>query len=267
MATMKTSEKGLLAIAAREAIVLSAYRDSVGVWTIGIGHTAPAGPPAPAAGMRITLGQALSLFRHDIARYEADVNRAVRVPLAQYEFDALVSFHYNTGAIARAKLTEALNRGDRAGAARLFMGWVQPVEILSRRKAEQRQFASGDYGDTSHALVYDAFPGKAHSTSTVGLLGGAVARDSTPASLDDAPAETEAPLPPRPPTYEFLHGQSSPVIEQVQDMLVRLGYTSVGEVDSKWGANTAGAISEFRNDRHLPVGTIDQVLIDDLERA
>ena len=59
---------------------------------------------------------ALRLFRADLARYEAGVLRAVTVPLAPHEFDALVSFHYNTGAIARAALTRALNAGDRAAA-------------------------------------------------------------------------------------------------------------------------------------------------------
>ena len=40
------------------------------------------------------------------------------VPLAPHEFDALVSFHYNTGAIARAALTGAFNAGDRAKSSR-----------------------------------------------------------------------------------------------------------------------------------------------------
>ena len=70
--------------------------------------------------------EALRLFRADLARYEAEVLRAVTVPLAPHEFDALVSFHYNTGAIARAALTERLNAGDRAGAGAAFMNWVRP---------------------------------------------------------------------------------------------------------------------------------------------
>ncbi|MEP2947392.1 MAG: hypothetical protein ABJN11_14115 [Lentilitoribacter sp.] len=44
---MKTSERGLAEIASHEGIVMSKYKDSVGVWTIGIGHTKNAGAPDP----------------------------------------------------------------------------------------------------------------------------------------------------------------------------------------------------------------------------
>lgn len=145
---MQTSPAGVAALAAHEGIVRAPYLDSVGVWTIGIGHTAGAGDPKPAAmakGVEISLAEVFAIFRRDIARFEADVNRAVKVPLKQHEFDALVSFHFNTGGIAKAKLTEALNRGDRAGAADGFMGWLKPPEIRRRREAEQRLFRDGVY--------------------------------------------------------------------------------------------------------------------------
>ncbi len=87
---MKTSTNGLLALINHEGIVLSSYRDSAGVWTIGVGHTAAAGPPKPGPGLRITLEQAIRLFGEDIRRYEAGVERAVKVSLKQHEFDAPV---------------------------------------------------------------------------------------------------------------------------------------------------------------------------------
>ena len=82
--------------------------------------------------------EALRLFRADLARYEAEVLRAVTVPLAPHEFDALVSFHYNTGAIARAALTRALNAGDRAGAGAAFMNWVRPASLRSAARGRAR---------------------------------------------------------------------------------------------------------------------------------
>lgn len=167
---MKTSPEGMLALLCREAVVLSAYKDSVGVWTIGVGHTAAAGEPIPEPGLRITLEEAVALFGRDLKRYEEDVEKAVKVPLEQHEFDALVSFHYNTGGIFRAKLTKALNAGDRAGAAKGFMGWLQPPEIRGRRESEQRQFMTGDVGDISHVLVYDRYPGKARKVPTYSFL-------------------------------------------------------------------------------------------------
>ena len=42
----------------------------------------------------------------DLARYAAEVARALgNAPTTQHQFDALVSFHYNTGAIAKAAKT------------------------------------------------------------------------------------------------------------------------------------------------------------------
>lgn len=149
---MRVSDEGIAALVAHEGIVPGPYRDSVGVWTYGIGHTAAAGVPNPAMlprGMPGDLDAALrtvfDVFRADLADYEDAVTRAVKVPIKQHEFDALVSFHYNTGAIFRADLVKALNRGDRASAAASFMNWKKPAEIIPRRQAEQRLFQFGAY--------------------------------------------------------------------------------------------------------------------------
>ena len=150
--TMKTSDAGLFALALHEGIVPAPYRDSVGVWTYGIGHTLGAGYPDPAKMQRgmpsnldAALRDVLDLFRRDVAKYEAAVNRAVKVPVTQAQFDALVSFHYNTGAIGRASLVKRLNAGDEVGAAAGMMAWSKPPEIIERRKAEQALFAKGVY--------------------------------------------------------------------------------------------------------------------------
>src|SRR5690606_34095916 len=101
-------------------VVPGPYLDVKDVWTFGIGHTAAAGPPDPARmerGMPTDLDagirEAFRVFRADLATYEAEVLRAVKVPLAPHEFDALVSFHYNTGGISKAALTRHLNAGNR----------------------------------------------------------------------------------------------------------------------------------------------------------
>ncbi len=106
---MKMTDRGLLALARHEGVVPGPYRDSTGTWTFGIGHTAAAGTRDPAEmprGIREDLDaairEAFRLFRSDLAAYEAEVRRAVTVPLKPHQFNALVSFHYNTGAIARA---------------------------------------------------------------------------------------------------------------------------------------------------------------------
>jgi len=99
---MQTSAAGVAAIELEEGVVLKAYRDAVGVWTIGAGLTAASGVVTPKAGMVITRDEASKLLATALVRnYEPAVTRAMP-GAAQHEFDAGVSFHFNTGAIARA---------------------------------------------------------------------------------------------------------------------------------------------------------------------
>ena len=149
---MQMTDRGLLALVRHEGIVPGPYTDVKQVWTFGIGHTAAAGAPDPAtmprgmpADLDAGIREAFRVFRADLARYEAAVLRAVKVPLMPNEFDALVSFHYNTGGIAKAALTRHLNAGDRAAAATAFMGWLKPAAIRPRREAERYLFATGRY--------------------------------------------------------------------------------------------------------------------------
>lgn len=197
---MKTSTQGLMAIISHEGIVTSRYRDSVGVYTIGVGHTAAAGGIDPATfTSTITVKQALDLLREDIVKYENAVNAAVKVPLKQHEFDALVSFHYNTGAIARAQLTKSLNAGDRAKAGREFMNWVKPPEIKGRRMAEMGLFLTGKY-PPAVAVVYPASPsgavlwGQGKRVDIADLLNAPApsAPPGVPSPIDAPPAPAQA---------------------------------------------------------------------------
>ncbi|MFN3280108.1 MAG: lysozyme [Tabrizicola sp.] len=149
---MHMTDRGLLALVRHEGIVPGPYLDVKQVWTFGIGHTATAGPPEPATlprGMPTDLEagirEAFRVFRTDLAAYEAEVRRAVKVALEPHEFDALVSFHYNTGAIARATLTKALNDGNRVAAADAFLNWRRPASIIPRREAERDLFRHARY--------------------------------------------------------------------------------------------------------------------------
>jgi lysozyme len=159
MSVTKTSLQGLIEIAGHEGIVLSPYLDSVGVWTIFIGHTKGAGGRDPLSypkGVAQTVREAVETLREDIAAVEARVLSAVKVPVTQHEFDALVSFDFNTGGIYRAQLTKRLNQGDRVGAAKGFDGWHKPPEIIGRRDKERELFKTGRYSNGGKALLMEA---------------------------------------------------------------------------------------------------------------
>ena len=153
---MKTSARGREDIALSEGVRTEAYRDVVGVWTIGIGHTASAGPPAPKAGMKITRTEVMELFAKDIAKFEAQVTKALgEVP--QHVFDGAVSFDFNTGGIHRASWVSAYKRGDMAEARRRFLLWNQPSSIIGRRKREAALIFDGKYA-TSGTVPVDKTP-------------------------------------------------------------------------------------------------------------
>lgn len=133
---MKTSDRGIELLKDREGVRLKAYLDSVGVPTIGVGHTA-----GVKMGDTCTEQQAMDWLRDDLKWSEAAVN-LVKVPLEQHQFDALVSFVFNVGQMqfATSTLLRKLNAGDYEGAALQFDRWHIPAEITSRRNGEREQF-------------------------------------------------------------------------------------------------------------------------------
>ena len=146
---MQTSDKGIALIKEFEGCKLTAYQDSVGVWTIGYGWTQPVDGKPIRAGMTINQETAERLLKTGLVSYESDVSRLVKVGLTQGQFDALVSFTYNLGArsLSTSALLRKLNAGDYAGASDEFMRWNKAGgKVLNgltrRREAERALFLS-----------------------------------------------------------------------------------------------------------------------------
>ncbi|HBN1092008.1 TPA: lysozyme [Enterobacter cloacae] len=144
---MQTSDKGIALIKQFEGCKLTAYQDSVGVWTIGYGWTQPVDGKPIRAGMTIKQETAERLLKTGLVSYESDVSRLVKVGLTQGQFDALVSFTYNLGArsLSTSTLLRKLNAGDYAGAADEFLRWNKaggkvPNGLTRRREAERDLF-------------------------------------------------------------------------------------------------------------------------------
>ena len=124
---MKTSQRGLDLIKEFEGLYLQAYRCPAGVLTIGYGHTSVAGEPKVVAGMKITKQEAEDILRRDLAAVEADVGRLVKVPLTQNQFDALVSFQFNTGGLGRSSALKRLNAGNYADVPAALLLWNKEI--------------------------------------------------------------------------------------------------------------------------------------------
>ncbi|QZS46299.1 lysozyme [Enterobacter cloacae complex sp.] len=146
---MQISDKGLALIKQFEGCKLTAYRDSVGVWTIGYGWTQPVDGKPIRAGMTIKQETAERLLKTGLVSYESDVSRLVKVDLTQGQFDALVSFTYNLGArsLSTSTLLRKLNAGDYAGAADEFLRWNKAggkvLNGLTRRREAERDLFLG----------------------------------------------------------------------------------------------------------------------------
>ena len=152
---MRTSAEGIALLHHYESCRLAAYPDPGSVdghpWTIGWGHTGK----EVKRGLVWTQAQADAAFVQDLAATEAGVQRLVKVPLSQGQFDALVSFAYNVGldencngkaeGLGESTLLRKLNAKDYAGAAEQFLVWnkndgVVMYGLTRRRTAERALF-------------------------------------------------------------------------------------------------------------------------------
>lgn len=147
---MNISERGLALIKESEGCELIAYRDAVGVLTIGYGHIGP----DVRDGMMITQARADELLREDVRDAEKCVGNLVSVPLTQGQFDALVDFSFNLGCgrLRGSTLLRLLNDADYSGACAQFAVWtkgrvngklVDLPGLMKRRSREAELFSAG----------------------------------------------------------------------------------------------------------------------------
>ena len=133
--TLDTNGKNF--IKSFEGLRLLAYQDSAGVWTIGWGSTRYAnGLPVKKGDTLVNRECADDLFDLTLSPYEAAVNRDVKVPLTQDQFNVLVDFEYNegAGALGESTLLKKLNAGDYAGAANQFLVWDEITNPATHKK-------------------------------------------------------------------------------------------------------------------------------------
>lgn len=140
---MKISDEGIRLIKQFEGLELHAYKDIVGVLTVGYGSTGSHVRP----GMVITEQEAEDLLLQDLVRFEECVTDALEIDVTQQQFDALVSFAFNLGckAMSGSTLMKLVNAGDSAAAAQQFARWSKAggkevAGLVRRRQAEKELF-------------------------------------------------------------------------------------------------------------------------------
>ena len=126
---------------------VTTYYDSVHVLTIGYGHTNLGGvPPHIKPGDVWSHAEADAALAADMERFERDVLKAMRgVELNQNEFDALVSFDFNTGSLFRSSIDDQIRAGHKQAAMDTLLrynhaGGMVLAGLTRRRQAERALF-------------------------------------------------------------------------------------------------------------------------------
>lgn len=140
---MRASQTLINQIKKFEACVLTAYQDSVGVWTIGYGHT-----NGVKKGDKITQYQAEQFLKEDLAKFEAVADKCKRLS-TQGKYDAVVDFIYNCGPANwnSSTLKKYIESGRKTWECQEeFLKWVYAKKVklgglVTRRIWEANRFA------------------------------------------------------------------------------------------------------------------------------
>lgn len=148
---MRLSQQGLELIKRFEGLSLKAYKDAVGVPTIGYGHIL-----GVKMGTGITALEAEELLQQDVSHFEQGVSCLINeldINITQPQFDALVSFAFNLGLgnLKKSTLLKKLylmKQGDKLSmqaVAKEFLRWNKAggkvlQGLVNRRQAESDLF-------------------------------------------------------------------------------------------------------------------------------
>ena len=141
-----------------EGLAREAYRDSVGVWTWSVGITDASGHKvARYRDNPQSIERCLEVFVWLLtACYLPAANAAFGAfEPAEHQLAAALSFHYNTGAIARASWLKRFLAGETEAASKAILDWRRPPEILPRRRRERDLFFDAKWSGGAKVAVYE----------------------------------------------------------------------------------------------------------------
>jgi lysozyme len=189
---MKISPNGIAIIKKFEGCRLKAYRDIVGVWTIGYGITSSVGYGRIKRGMTISQATADEWLVDGLAKYEDAVNKALTRPANQNQYDALVSLCWNIGqgGLTRSSIIKFHNAGDEKSAAQAFMMWVKAGGKVNKGLTNRRLAEMALYAKAAPAALKDTISVKSDLPARVVI-------PEEPKALDPPPAAV-APSVPQP---------------------------------------------------------------------
>ena len=137
---MQMSTAGIAALRQREGAVLKYYNDAANHCTYGVGSLAHPGPcTAEELRRPVSISEVNTQLATTVRSAEEAVRHRVRShQLTQTQFDALVSFTFNTGATGARATLDAANRG----ALREVITHISSCVFVHPRDATGRRLAA-----------------------------------------------------------------------------------------------------------------------------
>ena len=146
---MAIAESTLDYIIEEEGYRNKAYKDTKGLWTIGVGHLIKS-DEQHLLNATLTDEQVKDLLKIDLKWCSEAVESSIGVSLPQPSMDALYSLCFNIGgpAFKKSTVVKRINANDLKGAADAIEMWNKPAVLVSRRKREKALFLKGILGET-----------------------------------------------------------------------------------------------------------------------
>jgi len=138
-----------------EGLLLKAYQDQKGIWTIGYGSIYNPDEKRPVRQNDVISEEtALRWLKKEISEKQKEINKLIKVPVNQNQLDSITSLAYNIGtnALKKSTLLKLLNSGaDKNLVANQFLRWnkinvngklVESKGLTNRRTLEKNLFLS-----------------------------------------------------------------------------------------------------------------------------
>lgn len=238
---LKTSNYGINLIKRFEGCRLSAYRDTVGVITIGYGWTNPIDGKPLTMSTKITQTKAETLLKEGLKPYEAKVNKYdSKYHWNQNQFDALVSFCYNLGNIdgLTANGTRSINEIANKFTAYNKAGGKVLSGLTNRRNEEKQLFltatssisSANDKSNINKDQKYTHKDFVKEVQSTIGAKVDGIAGSETLSKTV---------------TVSKKKNSRHPVVKLIQKYLNSIGFNA-GEADGIAGSKFDAAVKAFQ---------------------
>ena len=122
----------------------TAYRDSEGNWTIGIGHLIKR-QTRYLLHRELSEDEVMAILHQDLEKCSTALESVLNVGVNRPQINALLSLCHNIGPdnFVKSEVMKYLNEGNVHRAADSFMNWSTPPILKKRRQIERTLFLAG----------------------------------------------------------------------------------------------------------------------------